>query len=371
MTPSRAFEIFLTAPPGLELILKAEALEQGFAKPKAMPGGVRFRGKWQDVWRANLCLRGAGRVLVRVARFQAMHLDQLEARTREVDWRGLLRPDVPVTVNATCRKSKIYHQGAAAERVARAVQEVTGCPAGDTDAIRLLLRIEDNQCTLSVDTSGALLHKRGYKEAVGKAPMRETLAALFLRDCGYRGDDTVLDPMCGSGSFVIEAAEMAAGLAPGRGRSFAFQRLATFDAQAWAALQGEVQAAHTNLIFHGRDRDAGAIEAATTNAARAGVADLTRFDCCPISDLSRPDGPPGLVIVNPPYGARIGNRKQLFGLYAGFGAVMKTRFSGWRVGLVTTDPGLARATGLPFAPPGPPVAHGGLKVRLWQTGPLA
>lgn len=370
MTPSRAFEIFLAAPPGLELALKDEAIDRGFSKPKALPGGVRFRGKWPDVWRANLQLRGAGRVLARVARFQAMHLDQLEARTRETDWAALLRPDVSYAVDAVCRKSKIYHQGAAAERVARAVHDVTGAPQNGEDAVKIQLRIEDNQCTLSVDTSGDPLHRRGTKEFVGKAPMRETLAALFLRQCGYSGTEPVLDPMCGSGTFLLEAAEIAQNLLPGRNRRFAFERMVNFDTDRWQALKSDQSATAPSVHFYGSDRDEGAIRGAQANATRAGAQDFIHLAHLAVSNLQRPDGPPGLVIVNPPYGGRIGDKKQLFGLYGALGKTLIDRFSGWRVGLVTTDAGLARATGLPFGEPGAQVAHGGLRIRLWQTGPL-
>lgn len=370
MMPRRAFEIFLTAPPGLELALKDEAQAAGFAKPKATPGGVRFRGHWPDVWRANLALRGAGRVLARVARFQAMHLDQLEARSREVGWAGLLRPDVPITVEATTRKSKIYHQGAAAERVARAIHEVTGAPLEGDDPVRVQLRIEDNQCLLSLDTSGEPLHRRGQKPLVGKAPMRETLAALFLRQCGYTGTEPVLDPMCGSGTFLLEAAEIALGRAPGRDREFAFERFANFDTSAWQDLKSGQTDTETTLRFHGSDRDAGAVTGARANADTAGLGDRVTISHHAFSDLQRPDGPPGLVMVNPPYGTRIGERKQLFGLYGALGKTLAERLAGWRVGLVTTDASLANATGLPFTDPGPPVAHGGLRITLWQTGPL-
>lgn len=370
MTPRRAFEIFLTAPPGLELVLKDEAQAAGFTKPKATPGGVRFRGKWPDVWRANLVLRGAGRVLARVARFQAMHLDQLEARTQEVDWTALLRPDVPVTVEATTRKSKIYHQGAAAERIARAIHHVTGAPLEGDNPVRIQLRIEDNQCQLSLDTSGDPLHRRGQKPFVGKAPMRETLAALLLRQCDYTGTEPVLDPMCGSGTFLLEAAEIALGRAPGRDRAFAFERFANFDAGAWKDLKGGQPDTETALRFHGSDRDAGAVTGAQANADNAGLGDLITISHHAVSDLKRPDGPPGLIMVNPPYGTRIGERKQLFGLYGALGNTLAERLAGWRVGLVTTDASLAKATALPFADPGPPIAHGGLRITLWQTGPL-
>ncbi|WP_243613675.1 THUMP domain-containing class I SAM-dependent RNA methyltransferase [Shimia aestuarii] len=367
------FEIFLQATPGLEVVLRDEAVEAGFRKPKATAGGVRFRGRWSDVWRANLVLRGASRVLVRIAAFQAMHLTQLEKLASELPWNRYLRADVPVRVEVTTRRSKIYHAGAARERVERALGS-RGLALSEDAAVSVRVRIEENQCVFSLDTSGELLHKRGYKEAVAKAPMRETLAALFLRAAGFDGAEPVLDPMCGSGTFVIEAAEMAAGLAPGRARSFAFEHLATFDADAWAEIQAELETKTVSnkgkTRFIGSDRNAGAIDAARANAARAGVLEQTNFDVRSVGDLERPEGPAGLVIVNPPYGARIGDKRGLFALHSALGQRLKEHFQGWRVGIVTTEESLARATGLPFEPPGPPVAHGGLKVRLYQTKPL-
>ena len=352
------------------MALADEAREKGFGPASVLPGGVSFMGQWPDVWRANLELRGAGRVLARIGSFRAFHLAQLDKRARKFDWAAHLRVDVPLRVEATCRKSKIYHAGAAAERIAKAITESLGAPVADDAALRLMARIEDDLVTFSLDTSGEPLHRRGYKEAVGKAPMRETLAALFLRQCGYDGSEPVLDPMCGSGTFVIEAAEIATGLKPGRTRRFAFEDLAGFDADAWAVMQRSRAPHQAPLRFHGFDRDAGAVLMAAENAARAGVGALTQLTCQPVSALTRPEGAPGLVMVNPPYGARIGDRKLLFGLYAALGEVLRREMRGWRVGLVTSDGGLAKATGLPFLPPGPPVAHGGLKVTLWRTDPL-
>ncbi len=370
MRDAPKFEIFLSAPPGLELALKAEALERGFKKAKAVPGGVSFRGKWPDVWRANLELRGAGRVLVRLGGFRATHFSALDHGARSFDWARVLHPDVPVKVEVSCKGSKLYHERAVAERVERALLEEFGVQIRSDNALKLMVRIEADEVVFSVDTSGDLLHKRGYKEAVGKAPMRETLAALLLRQCGYSGCEPVLDPMCGSGTFPIEAAEIAAGLMPGRARTFAFEQLVGFDQVAWNALRQRPPISLPDLQFYGSDRDAGAIRSAIANAERAGVAALTRFDCHSVSDTLRPDRQPGLVMINPPYGGRIGDKKQLFGLYASLGKTLAERFSGWRVGLVTTDAGLARATNLPFGPPGPPVSHGGLKINLWQTKAL-
>lgn len=360
------FEIFLSCAPGLEPVLRDEARHLGFDKPGCVPGGVTFLGGWPDVWRANLQLRGAGRVLARIGSFRAMHLAQLDKRARKFPWRDILRTDVPVKVEASCRKSRIYHDKAAAQRVERALSEVAGLHVTKDADLTLRCRIEDDLCTFSIDTSGELLHKRGFKAAVGKAPMRETLAALFLRQCGYTGTEPVIDPMCGSGTFVIEAAEMALGLMPGRARSFAFEKLASFDAGAWDDMKSQREPERSDLIHRGADRNEGAVGMSCRNAESAGVAHVTAFAHHAVSDLQRPDGPTGLIIANPPYGGRIGNKKQLYALHASFGQVLKERFGGWRVGIVTNEAGLARATGLDLQA-GPPVAHGGLKVRLYQA----
>jgi putative N6-adenine-specific DNA methylase len=365
------FEIFLVATPGLEQPLLDEAIAAGFSSARLTDGGVSFDGTWADVWRANLVLRGATRILARIGNFMAFHLAQLDKRARRFPWGDALRPDVPVRVEvATSKKSKIYHAGAAAQRIEKALAEDHGITISPEAEVAIKVRIDDNRVTVSVDTSGESLHKRGHKEAVGKAPMRETLAALMLRACGYDGKEPVVDPMCGSGTFVIEAAEIAMGLFPGRSRSFAFEKLATFDPAQWEAMRQTDMTRSTEHRFHGSDRDAGAVRMATDNAARAGVAEITAFSNISATDLTRPDGPPGLVICNPPYGARIGNQKMLFGVYAGLGRMLTEHFSGWRVGIVTSDPSLAQATGLPFKPKGPPIPHGGMKVWLFQTGPL-
>lgn len=369
--PSVDFDIFLVATPGLEDALLAEVRARRFKAVKPVPGGVMVKGKWPDVWRANLELRGVTRVLARIAAFRVLHLAQLDKRSRKVPWQSILRKDVPVRVEASCTRSRIYHSGAAAQRISRAIGEELGAPLSDDAQLVIKARIEDDLCTISIDSSGESLHKRGHKAAVGKAPMRETLASLFLRQCGFDGSEPVLDPMCGSGTFVIEAAEIACGLNPGRSRHFAFELLAGFDAARWQAMQGAETFREPTVRFYGSDRDAGAVKAAAANAKRAGVGAVTIFREQPISAIEPPEGPPGLVIVNPPYGARIGDKKPLFALYGALGQALMNRFSGWRVGIITTDASLAKATGLPFEPPGPPVLHGGLKVTLFRTGPLS
>lgn len=369
MTRDDGLEIFLAAAPGLEGALLEEVRGKGFRRPAAVPGGVVLRGGWPDAWRANLWLRGAGRVLVRVASFRATHLAQLDDRARGVAWGEVLRPDVPVRVEASCARSRLYHSGAVAERVERAIREGIGAPVGE-DGVAVMARMESDLCTLSVDTSGEVLHRRGFKAAVNAAPLRETMAALFLRACGFDGEEPVLDPMCGSGTFVIEAAEAAARLNPGRGRGFAFERLAGFDPEAWARMRAVDRSRVPPARFTGLDRDAGAVAMSAANAERAGVGAFCSFRAGAVSALAPPDGPPGLVMVNPPYGNRLGDPGALLPLYQSLGRVLRERFGGWRVGLVAAEARLARATGLPFLEPGAPVPHGGTRVTLWRTGVL-
>ena len=368
---SEPFEIFLVALPGLENVVAEEAYEVGFKSAKVVQGGVSIVGDWPDVWRANLTLRCPSRVLARIGGFPVFHLAQLDKRARKFEWGATLRQDVAVNVEVSCKRSKIYHAGAAAQRIERAISESFGASVNKDADLRVMARIEDNFCTFSIDTSGEPLHRRGHKEATGKAPLRETLAAAFLRQCEFDGRESVLDPMCGSGTLVLEAAEMASGLLPGRRRSFAFEHLANFDPEVWKEMRIRQECYTQSIKFFGSDRDAGIIKNAIKNADRAGVSDITQFNHNAISDLSRPDTAPGLIMVNPPYGARIGNRKLLYGLYASLGKMLTNQFHGWRVGLITSEPGLAKATELPFVTPGEVVPHGGLKIQLWRTGPLA
>lgn len=356
-----SFEIFLPTLPGLEPVLQAEATALGFAEPQTIPGGVTFQGDWPDVWRANLSLRRATRVLARIGSFRAMHLAQLDKRSRRFDW-SVLGPG-PVRVEVTCKRSKIYHDRAARQRVETALREEAGLEIAP-EGLALMVRIEDDLCTFSLDTSGDPLHKRGHKVAVNKAPMRETMAASFLALCGYDGREPLVDPMCGSGTFPIEAAEMSRNLLPGRSRAFAFEGFGSFDPAVWAQMKATA-AQDQKAQIYGYDRDQGAIRMSGQNAERAGI--TAQFACQPISDLTAPEGPPGLVIVNPPYGTRIGNKKMLYGLYARLGERLSDRFAGWRLGLITSDGGLARATGLTFHDTSAPIPHGGLRVQLFQA----
>ena len=355
--------LFLVGIPGLEPALEAEALARGFRGVRRVPGGVEVDGDLAEAARANVSLRCAVRVLLRVAEFRAMHLAQLDKRSKKVPWGDWLRADVPVRVEAVCRRSKIYVNKAAVQRVSGGL-EAAGIGVSRDGAVSVKVRIDDDLCTISLDTTGEALHRRGHKEFVGKAPMRENMAAGFLHEIGFDGSQTLVDPMCGSGTFVLEAAEIAAGLVPGRSREFAFEQMVGGVRPQVAGGSGQ----KPGLRFYGYDRNDGAIRGAVANAERSGVSDWVRFERQAISDLEPPSAEPGIVMVNPPYGGRLGERKLLFGLYGALGATLKERFGGWRVGIITSDGGLAKATGLELEAFGP-VDHSGTKINMW-TGRL-
>ncbi|MEO0485551.1 MAG: class I SAM-dependent RNA methyltransferase [Pseudomonadota bacterium] len=358
--------LFAICPPGLELPLAAEMRALGLDVRGTQPGGVTAGGGWEDVWRANLHLRGATRVLVRLGQFKATSLGELESKAAGFPWRDHLASREPVSLEVTCRKSRISNANAAQARWERALRRA-GVAVTAQARVALKLRIDKDTCVISVDTSGEPLFKRGFKAAVSKAPLRESMAAMFLRMCAYAPGEPVLDPLCGSGTIPLEAAEIAAGLVPGRARRFAFEALPSFNPARVAPLRGAVSEP-VEAQFYGFDRDAGAIGSAVSNAKRAGV--RVSFAQRPVAELVAPDGPPGLVLTNPPYGARIGNPKALVPLYRTLGERLRADFAGWRVGIITSEAKLAQATGLPFEPLGAPVAHGGLKVWLFRTGVL-
>lgn len=372
--PQTEFEIFLVTLPGLEDLLFAEVCEQGFRKPKVISGGVLIQGRWKDVWRANLVLRGASKVLARIGEFRAMHLAQLDKRARAFPWGDFIAPDHRIKVEvSTNKKSEIYHGGAAEQRIETAIHEEFGARIAssiETTDVLIKVRIARNLVILSLETSGTALHKRGHKLALGKAPLRETIAAMTLRACGYKRTEPLLDPMCGSGTFPIEAAEIAANKMAGRDRSFAFEHLVSYDADAVQAMKDSWFTREPTPHFYGSDREKQVIAHAKDNAKRAGVEAACHFELKPVSQITPPEGPPGLVIVNPPYGTRIGNKNELFSLYQNFGEVMRARFSGWRVGMVTTEQSLAEATKLPWKTPSAPIPHGGLKIKIYQTDAL-
>jgi putative N6-adenine-specific DNA methylase len=372
-TPPPAYDAFAITAPGLEPITTRELQMIGAGDARTIEGGVSFRASPKQLYSANLRLRTASRVVVRASAFEATAFHELERRAKKVPWDELIAPNLPVSLRVTCRKSKLYHSDAVAERVAGAIEAtVKGArvveDAGDEsegDEQRILVRLLHDRCTISVDSSGGLLHRRGYRQAVAKAPMRETLAAAMLLASGWDGSVPLLDPMCGSGTIPIEGAMIARRIAPGLGRTFAFERWPGFDATLWkeivAAARSEVLPA-SPVVIQGADRDSGAIEAAISNAERAGVTGDIEFSTQPISAVNPPLNP-GLVATNPPYGVRVGETDRVRNLYAQFGKVMSAKCVGWTVTMLSADPTLERQTRLGLEPM-LETSNGGIRVRI-------
>ncbi len=377
--PDRPDVLFAVATPGLEEVTAGELRDLRCKGVRTQPGGVAFRGDLTTALRTNLWLRTATRILLRVEAFGARRLRDLRANAAAVPWRRLLPTTGSIRVQATCRKSSIYHSGAAAQRVAEAVGATLGLevePAGadrfrvgtatpDVPEQRLLVRLDHDRAQLSLDTSGERLHRRGYRLETAKAPLRETLAAALLRLAGWRGATPLVDPLCGAGTLVIEAALLAARIPPGLGRTFALEAWPGFDPEARGRLLDEARARRRPLPapVRGADRDAGAVDAARRNAERAGVGAEITFERAPLSALTLTPAP-GLVVCNPPYGRRLGRAGPLRNLYATLGARLAAAPPGWQLALVTAAPDLARATGLPLQRLALPVPHGGLTAHL-------
>ena len=355
-------------------------------------GGIEFHGTLRDLYRANLHLRTASRILVRLGEFYAAAFSELRKKASRLAWEQYLAPGQPVALRVTCHKSKLYHSDAVAERVAGAIADRLGQASlfttkrGDdetvettrrvvsTNAQLIVVRLMHDKCTISMDSSGALLHQRGYRLATAKAPLRETLAAGMLFASGWDKASPLLDPFCGSGTIAIEAALMARNIAPGRARRFSFMDWPNFDAALWQSLLETVETRDDSPRsgaerdraslppIMASDRDAGAIEAAKANAARAGVADGIEFSRRAVSAIE-PPSQPGWVVTNPPYGVRVSGNKDLRNLYAQFGNVLRAKCPGWHVAMLSGSAQLQKSVGLKFDD-GVPLVNGGLKVRL-------
>lgn len=375
--------IFAITAPGLEALCAAELRALGI-EGAPEPGGVAWEGGMSDLHRANLWLRTASRVVVRAAAFRARSFIELERHGKKVPWERWVTRGRRVRIRVTSKKSKLYHEGAIAERLLNFIDDRVGgigaatavkgvededVQAGDEQLF--IVRVVRDEFTVSADTSGALLHFRGYRQALARAPLRETLGAAMLLASGWRGDTPLLEPMCGSGTLPIEAALIARKIAPGlaqadrRPRAFSFTAWPAHDAEAWDQVVAEARETilpSSPVPILGSDRDAGAIEAARANAARAGVAADVEFEQRPVSAIQPPPGP-GLLIANPPYGVRVGESDALRSLYAAVGKTARAKAPGWTLALLSADRKLEGQVGLPFAERFR-TSNGGIPVRL-------
>jgi len=345
-------------------------------KPDDPVGGIEFRGSLHDICRANLHLRTASRVLVRLGTFYAAAFSDLRRKARRLPWEGYLTPGQPAAFRVTSHQSRLYHTGAIIEYITGAIADRLGKPPTvrkfDEDPVTnlpqlVVVRLVDNHCTISLDSSGSLLHRRGYRLATAKAPLRETLAAGILLASGWDSASPLLDPFCGSGTIAIEAALLAKKIPPGRARHFAFMDWPNFNAAIWKALMAESTAKNLSPSpkIIASDRDAGAIQAARANAERAGVADCIEFSCRSVSAI-KPPPYPGWVITNPPYGVRVSAGKDLRHLYAQLGKILRAKCPNWNLALLCDRAQLLKSTGLKFDR-GIALRNGGLRVRLMQS----
>jgi putative N6-adenine-specific DNA methylase len=364
------YEAFVISAPGLERLVVDELNALGCDHARAVEGGVTFAASRRALYEANVHLRTASRVVVRAAEFDAKAFHELERGAAKLPWETFISPSRPVSLRVTCRKSRLYHSDAVAERVAGAIMSrVTGvhvAPAESDDPSQLILvRMLHDRCSISVDSSGPLLHLRGYRQALAKAPLRETLAAAALLATAWRGDTPLIDPMCGSGTIPIEGALIARRIAPGLGRHFAFESWPDFDSRLWYDVVAGARArviARAPAPIMGSDRDAGAIHAAVSNADRAGVLGDVQFSERPISAI-QPSATPGFIVSNPPYGVRVGERERLRNLYAQLGNVLRVKCRGWRFALLSADPQLERQLRFRLEPI-LRTSNGGIDVRV-------
>ena len=342
-------------------------------QPEAEKGGIAFDGSLAELYRANLHLRTASRILLRVADFRAIGFTELRKKAGRVAWEQYLSPEQSVNLRVSCHKSRLYHSSAVAERIAGAIGDRLGLvppviSAKDEDETQgqaqvILVRLLHDQCTISMDSSGELLHRRGYRQAVAKAPLRETLAAGLLLASGWNQQAPLLDPFCGSGSIPIEAALQARNIPPGLKRSFAFMNWQDFDQKLWQSILEESrQQIRTECPpVLASDRDAGAIELAKSNAERAGVLESIEFSCRAVSAIE-PKGK-GWVVTNPPYGLRVSSSKDLRNLYAQLGNVLRSQCPGWRVAILCSESALLHQTRLKLDL-NTSLVNGGVPVRL-------
>ncbi len=365
---------FAATTPGLEAVLAEEALALGRATP--VPGGVELSGAPGLHQEACLRLRTANRVLLRLARLPAASWAAVAAALARVDLSGLAAAGAPVWLESTVRHPGAPTAPALRAWLARSWRRPVHAAAGEERASagpRLVLRAVPGGGTLSVDASGELLYRRGWRQEVGRAPMRETLAAglLFLAD--WRPEEPLWDVMCGSGTLVIEAALRARRMAPGLARAFAFESWPGTDAAAWQARRARAAAETLDAPpspIHGSDLNAGAVGTVRRNARRAGVTDSLVLERADVRTLSPGSVPPGLLLANLPYGKRVGTGVGAQGLFEAVAEALHGPFTGWRAALLTDEPRrLERAVGLPLWR-AHPLTNGGIPVTLLTFLPV-
>jgi 23S rRNA (guanine2445-N2)-methyltransferase / 23S rRNA (guanine2069-N7)-methyltransferase len=356
--PSTAREsFFVTCAPGLEPVLHEEMKALKLAKVERQVSGAYFEGTLRDAMRANLWLRTAVRVLMRVARFPAANADELYAGAHEVEWSRFIEPTGSLVVDAHSTSSALDHTLFIAQRVKDAVVDALRDAQGVRPKVAktgadlgVYAHLFKDRCTLLVDTSGESLHKRGWRRFQGRAPLAETLAAGLVLASQWDRRAPLIDPFCGSGTILIEAALLADNIAPGSFRaSFGFERWKEHDAATWERVKAEAremaQPARKTVLL-GFDRDPAAVAGANDNIAAAGLSGRIEIARGEALDFAPRKNWNAWVVSNPPYGERLGDERKVRELYQRFGARLREHCAGFHVALLCPATGAAKALGL-------------------------
>ncbi len=336
--------------PGLEAVAAKELDELSAHEIRIDSGGVHFAGTMEIMFRVNLRSRCVTRVLLRLKRFTAMTLDGLRDRAEQIEWGQFLNHESKISIHASCHSSRLMHTAKIEHEICEVIRKAGFPPDSGEGKQQVFVRIENNRCLLSIDTSGERLDRRGYRLESGKAPVRETVAAGVLRWMGWMPDETLLVPMCGSGTFAIEAAMAGIKQASGMIHEFPFLAWPQLKQKSWERVFRRTQAMRrcdtSSLSIYASDINPDAIEITARNADRAGVKKFIHIEKRNIKELSTPEhGHPGLIVCNPPYGQRIDTN--VHALYAALGKIYKKDFSDWRMAVFSPDRRCEKHLGLP------------------------
>ena len=359
---------FAACAPGLEDVVALELGALGLVGVEKFGGGVEFSGKLEAMYLANLNLRSASRVWLRVDSFRSGSLEDVFRRVKALRWETLIWPRTPLNIQVYVRDSRLRSgtqvKRAVADGIWARVKEVEAEQPDYTGVIRslgridheqrILVTVENNRFRISLDSSGEHLHKRGYRLETAKAPMRETLVAGVILASGWNGGEPFLDPMCGAGTSPIEAALIANGVPPGQKRSFSFENWPAYSEPAWRFMTQRAEGVDLKTppeLIVGRDRNAGAMRISKANAARAGVEQAVTFQR---ADFFSPNdfrlgAHPGHIFINPPYGKRIEEPGKEGLFYKRLGQRLKRNYTGWKVAMIVPYDADTEALGMkPF-----------------------
>lgn len=365
---------FAPCPRGVESALVAELERLGASAINRQDGGVEFQGDWETCYRTNLESRIASRVLWRVANQPYASEIDVYKIAYKLPWHDWFTPALTIKVNVAAIRCPLQSLDFVTLKIKDGVcdrfrEAVGNRPSVDTvqPGIRIHGFLDARRISLYLDTSGDALFKRGLRKNAGEAPIRENLAAGILSLADWRPGIPLLDPMCGSGTFLLEAAQIALNIPPGSGRSFAFEKLRIFDKKRWEQIRNAAiarQKTRSQQPILGSDLYGNAIAVAQANLAAAGLSEAVTLKQANVLELSAP-APSGFLVTNPPYGVRLGEQKQLMEFYPKLGDVLKKKFSGWNVYILTADPHLPKLIRL-TASRRIPLFNGALECRLLE-----